>query len=44
VFLEAGEPKEAIPHYEQAIATTKIAGYIKDCQMKPAQAEAAAKK
>jgi len=44
VFLEGGEPKEAIPHYEQAIASTKTAGYIKDCQMKLAQAEAAAKK
>lgn len=44
VFLEGGEPKAAIPHFEKAIASTKLAGYIKDCQAKLAQAEAAAKK
>jgi tetratricopeptide (TPR) repeat protein len=43
VFLEAGEPKEAIPHYQHAITSTKIAGYVKDCQAKLAKAEAAAK-
>src|SRR5205814_2200726 len=41
VFLETGE---AISHFEQAIASTKIEGYIKDCKAKLAQAEAAAKK
>lgn len=44
VFLEAGEPANAIPHYEQAISSTKIAGYIKDCQAKLEMAQAAAKK
>jgi hypothetical protein len=44
VFLDAGAPKDAIPHYQQAIASTKIAGYVKDCQAKLAKAEAEAKR
>ena len=43
VFLEAGEPKLAIPHYEQALATTKIQGYVKDTQAKLEQARTALK-
>ena len=44
VYLGVDDPKAAIPHYEQAIASTKIAGYVKDCQAKLAQARAAAGK
>ncbi|MFG0334573.1 MAG: tetratricopeptide repeat protein [Maioricimonas sp. JB049] len=29
VFLDAGEPVTAIPHFEKAIETTKIDGYLK---------------
>lgn len=39
VFLEAGEPASAIPHYEKAIAKTKIEGYRKDCEKKLAEAK-----
>ncbi len=39
VYLATGEPKLAIPHYEQAIATTKIEGYIKDCTASLAEAK-----
>jgi tetratricopeptide (TPR) repeat protein len=42
VFLQAGEPKEAVPQYEQALAATKIDGYIKDTKVKLAQARSAA--
>ena len=38
VYLEAGEPKLAIPHYEAAIANTSIEGYAKDCKAKLAEA------
>ena len=38
VYLEAGEPKLAIPHYEAAIANTSIEGYAKDCRAKLAEA------
>lgn len=38
-FLEAGDPKLAIPHYEQAIATTDIDGYIKASREKLAEAK-----
>lgn len=44
VFLEAGEPALAIPHYEQAIASTKIEGYLKDSRAKLQKAQADAKK
>lgn len=44
VYLGAGEPKSAIPHFEQAIASTKIEGYVKDCKAKLAKAQAAAGK
>ena len=39
VYLAVGEPKLAIPHYEQAIATTKIEGYVKDCTASLAEAK-----
>jgi hypothetical protein len=42
VFLEAGEPKEAVPQYEQALTATKLDGYIKDTKAKLAQARSAA--
>lgn len=42
VYLEAGDAKAAVTHYEQAIATTKIAGYVKDCEASLAKAKAAA--
>jgi len=42
VFLEAGEPKEAVPQYVQALAATTIDGYIKDTKAKLAQARSAA--
>ena len=38
VFLKAGDPKSAIPHYEQAIRKTNIEGYIKDCEKSLAEA------
>lgn len=38
VYLEAGEPKLAIPHYEAAIENTSIEGYAKDCRAKLAEA------
>lgn len=44
VFLGAGEPALAVPHYEQAIASTKIEGYLKDSRAKLLQAQTAAKK
>ena len=44
VFLDAGRPAAAVPHYEQAVAITKIDGYKKDSQAKLAQAKAAAGK
>jgi hypothetical protein len=42
VFLEAGEPKEAVPQYEKALAATKTDVYVKDTKAKLAQARAAA--
>ena len=42
VFLKAGDPKAAIPHYEQAIQKTNIEGYIKDCEKSLAEARKAA--
>jgi hypothetical protein len=42
VFLGAGEPKEAVPQYEAALAATKTDGYIKDTKAKLAEARAAA--
>jgi hypothetical protein len=44
VYFQAGEPKKAVAHYEQAIATTRIEGAIRDCQKKLAEARAAAAK
>jgi hypothetical protein len=44
VFLDAGEPKEAIPQYERALEATKAEGYIKDTKAKLAKAQAAAGK
>ena len=43
VFLAAGEPKLAIPHYEKAIETTKIEGYLKGCKASLAEAREKAK-
>jgi tetratricopeptide (TPR) repeat protein len=42
VFLATGEAKLAIPHYEQAIAKTKIQGYVDGCQKSLAEARAKA--
>ncbi|HUQ68383.1 MAG TPA: hypothetical protein VM165_02600 [Planctomycetaceae bacterium] len=38
VYFETGEYVLAIPHYEQAIAKTKIEGYVKDCEKRLAEA------
>lgn len=40
VFLSAGAPKEAIPHFEQAIATTSIAGAKERCEKQLTEAKA----
>ena len=40
VFLDAGEPGLAVPHYEQAIAKTTIDGYKKDSEKRLEQAKA----
>jgi len=32
IFLELGEPERAIPHYEQALKTTDIPGYVAGVQ------------
>jgi len=39
VFLATGEAKLAIPQFEQAIETTKIEGYVKDCRASLAEAK-----
>lgn len=44
VFLEAGEPKLAIGHYEKALEHTRIEGYRRDCEGKLAEARAKAEK
>lgn len=44
VFFDCGEYGRSIPHYEQAIAKTMIAGYVKDCQVRLAQAKAKVEK
>lgn len=44
VYLQAGEPKKAIPHYEQALTKTKLESYLADCRKKLADARAAAEK
>ncbi len=44
VLLDAGAPKEAVPHFEKALATTKIEGYAKDTQKRLDAARAAAGK
>lgn len=38
VFLATGEPALAVKHFEEAIKKTTIAGYVKDCQEKLAEA------
>jgi tetratricopeptide (TPR) repeat protein len=40
VYLSANSPQDAIRHFEQAIATTNIAGYKKTCEQKLADARA----
>jgi tetratricopeptide (TPR) repeat protein len=42
VFLSAGEPKLAIPHYEKAIEKTNIQGYIDASRNKLEEARAKA--
>ncbi|MGL4553178.1 MAG: tetratricopeptide repeat protein [Gemmataceae bacterium] len=44
VFLAGGEPALAVPHYERALTSTDIDGYLKDTRAKLAEAQAAAKK
>jgi len=39
VYFETGEYTLSIPHYEQAIAKTKIDGYLKDCEKRLAEAK-----
>lgn len=40
-YLALNQPKQAIPHYEQAITKTSIAGYIQECQQQLAKARQA---
>ncbi len=40
VFLAVGEPKAAIPHYEKAIQTTTIPGYLEGCKKSLEEARA----
>jgi hypothetical protein len=42
IYLELEQPKEAIPHYENAIKKTTIAGYVKACEEQLAKAKALA--
>jgi tetratricopeptide (TPR) repeat protein len=42
VYFDTGEFAQAIPHYEQAIAKTKIDGYLKDCEKRLAEAKSKA--
>jgi tetratricopeptide (TPR) repeat protein len=42
VLAAVGEPKRAIPHYEQAIEKTKIQGYVDACKKSLAEARAKA--
>lgn len=44
VFLGAGEPVLAIPHFQQALTKTKIDGYLQDTQKKLTEAETLAAK
>lgn len=44
IFIAVGEPKRAIPHFEKAIKTTKIEGYVKDCKTSLADAREKAAK
>jgi tetratricopeptide (TPR) repeat protein len=44
IFLDAGEPKSAIPHYEQALTSTKIEGYLKSTQKRLEEARSKAGK
>ncbi|HEX5103347.1 MAG TPA: hypothetical protein VFV87_06030 [Pirellulaceae bacterium] len=43
IFLGAGEPAQAIPQFEAALAVVKIYGYRKDTEKKLAEAKEAAK-
>jgi len=40
-YLDAGDPKAAVPHYESAIKSTKIAEQVKECEEKLAKAKGA---
>jgi tetratricopeptide (TPR) repeat protein len=42
VLAAVGEPKRAIPHYEQAIEKAKIQGYVDACKKSLAEARAKA--
>lgn len=42
VYMAAGEPKLAIPHFEMAIKKTNIEGYIKECNASLVEARAKA--
>jgi tetratricopeptide (TPR) repeat protein len=44
IYLDAGSPKEAVPLYEKAIATTTIQGYKTDSEKRLAKAKAEAMK
>lgn len=43
-FMSLDEPKTAVGHFEKALKLTKIDGYVKDTQLKLAEAKAAADK
>jgi hypothetical protein len=42
VFLASDEPKAAIPHYEKAIESTNIPGYLEACRKSLAEAQSRA--
>ncbi len=44
VFLDAGDPVSAIPHYEAAVGLTKIEGYRKDSEQRLMDAQRKAEK
>ena len=44
IFLDAGEPKEAVTQFEKALAATKNDGYIKSTNARLEQARSAAGK
>jgi tetratricopeptide (TPR) repeat protein len=43
-FLDAGEPKLAIPHFEKALEKTRIDGYLKDTEQRLSEALKESKK